>query len=222
MPKCRTCGKETIRKGSKYCSLKCYSDFAKGKKLKEIFEAKYFIEKACVVCNTKFFSMQTKQICCSKKCVQENWLKTHKDYFPEYGKEYRKNHQEDIKRWKRNFNKKHPNYSIEYGKKYRKKINLTETMLSTTKDGRPIQYKNIVKRPKPKDNKCEICQGKLEIGYAYHHWKIIKNIVYGIWVDRKCHTIIEINEQEKAKQIYKKYLEMKKQITYELEEKIFT
>jgi len=74
----------------------------------------------------------------------------------------------------------------------------------STKSGKVIH--SCKKRPYPSDGKCEICGKQTRL--VYHHWKIIENIIYGIWICQgtySCHNFVELYE----KGLLDKYLKLK-------------
>lgn len=65
---------------------------------------------------------------------------------------------------------------------------------------------------------CEVCEKLKLVGFGYHHWDKIEKpdkITKGMWLCRKCHLIVEHNENPINQEIYKRYLEIKQKINEE-------
>lgn len=63
-----------------------------------------------------------------------------------------------------------------------------------------------IKRPYPSNGKCEMCGKKTRL--VYHHWKIIGNVIYGVWICQgryACHPFVELYE----KGLLNEYLKLK-------------
>lgn len=175
-------------------------------------------DKKCIQCGKVIKNAWKTKLYCSPKCTRKHYYdenpkralqyvlksrKLHIDQYKKYEKEYRLKNHEEIKR-----------RMDKYGAECRK------TRLATVENGEPITYKNVIKRPKPVDKKCEVCGKVHGKGHLdYHHWGKIEKapkVTPGIWVGNKCHVIIEYNEQEYASMIFTKYLEKKNKIIKEL------
>jgi len=134
----------------------------------------------------------------------------------EHSREYYQKHKERI----REYYKKNKERLKEYWKLYYQKNK--EKLLNHAREHRRVHalhttnkiFRNINKRPYPKDGNCEIC-GKYQLkGLAYHHW----NDNYpelGMWLCFFCHQIVEGVEKKSLKTILKllkTYLILKRKI----------
>ena len=180
------------------------------------------IEKICPYCKTSFKGRVDK-IYCSPKCRRKTFYNLKRKESIEYAKKWQK---------------EHPKHHKEYNKKYRSTLGkeIKEKYRKTAKDKCRINIlwtlddsgiyvtKKVVKRPRPIDNKCEIC-GKLHGSgrLDYHHWGEIEEppkITLGVWVGNKCHRIIEginkgltfKNQFQYCLEIYATFLKKKEEI----------
>ena len=107
-----------------------------------------------------------------------------------------------------------------YCKEHNQPSDKVHTVLTTYENGKVVRYIGIIKRKRPIDSRCEVCEVIDKTKYlAYHHWgKIEKSpkVTCGIWTCRRCHRIIEYWSQEKYLIAFLKYLKRKEEIEREL------
>jgi len=145
----------------------------------------------------------------------------------EYNKNYRSEHLEDIKRankeWYLNNKNRVKKYQednkeriTEWQKKYDQKRagSKKDRARITRLTSGGIGYHNVIKKPYPKTQKCQLCK-KVKEHLEYHHWdKIESGIeIKGIWICHLCHkfiTLMELNPN--YPNLYKKYIKIKKKI----------
>jgi len=88
-------------------------------------------------------------------------------------------------------------------------------VIYTVRKGKEIILRGN-KRPYPKNGKCELCPalrcGTKASSLVYHHWDD-KDISKGMWICRRCHSIVEF--VIKNIKIYKKYLKLSYNINEE-------
>jgi len=87
-PNCNNIFIPENRSDQVYCSDKCRNENKAKKKNIEL------TEKVCVVCGLTFMPVQNKQICCSKKCVNNRYYAMNIERKKQQAKEWRKNNPE--------------------------------------------------------------------------------------------------------------------------------
>jgi len=87
-PNCNNIFIPENRSDQVYCSDKCRNENKAKKKNIEL------TERVCVVCGLTFMPVQNKQICCSKKCVNNRYYAMNIERKKQQAKEWRKNNPE--------------------------------------------------------------------------------------------------------------------------------
>ena len=123
---------------------------------------------------------------------------------------YRKNKDEINKRRREQYKKNRKKVLARRRELYRKNKKKIQMRMRTYERKHKLTTKSGVirgiKRSYPSDGKCEMCGKKTRL--VYHHWKIIGNIIYGIWICQgryACHPFVELYE----KGLLNKYLRLK-------------
>jgi len=242
-PQAKICPHNIYKKDCKKCKI-IYAREYRIKHQKEI-------NRKCKNCHKNFMTKDGRIKYCSKKCREELYSRLDREYMrrrrkdPNYKmreKEWRQNNPEKMrkyqkkcyqkhreqrlfenKKWCQNHQKQRRIHRRKYYERHKKEIidRLRRTQLTTTINGENVNYYYVKKRPYPKDGKCELC--KIHKPNAYHHWRIEKEIIYGLWICGKgiianaCHAICEmidkigaINLEQLFQKVINKYRELLK------------
>ena len=142
--------------------------------------------------NKKYYWKNRKRL----RFYNKKWYQKNKDKV----KEYQERNRKKIQKLRQKYRKEHTRERKDYQRATR--------LMSGGK-----QYR-VIKRPYPKNQKCEVCE-KVKQHLEYHHWEEIKKgkFVKGIWVCHLCHqyiTLMELNPN--YPQLFQKYLKLKEKI----------
>lgn len=157
--------------------------------------------KPCIDCGIElndenwYLSYKKKSIYICKKCQSKRLRKyypLHKEIWKEHYEKHKEEYKERSKKWRRN------------------------NIISTGRNEYIITKK---KRSYPLDERCELCKNEgISKRLYYHHWNDDK-LELGIWVDSKCHGLIEAIDKfgkVKSEELIKKYEEFVKRLESQL------